>query len=265
MIVPKPGDDSLKGPVRWAGYADIYFLSAILPSDDNARLWVKRQPSGVVATEVLVPMTGAGGGSYPFRVFTGPKDLEVLDSVGNGLARTVDLGWFSFIAEPMLRGLKLFHSATGNYGIDIILLTILVKVLFYPLTKKSMESMQVMQKVQPEMKRIQEKFKDDREQLNKEVMELYRRHKVNPLGGCLPMLLQLPVFIGLYNALLSAVELRHASVLSLDQRSLRARPPTPGDGGSVGGHRGLGRTDSGTDVAHGGEHVAPAADGAAGG
>ena len=124
VIVPKPGDDSLKGPVRWAGYADIYFLSAILPSDDNARLWVKRQPSGVVATEVLVPMTGAGGGSYPFRVFTGPKDLEVLDSVGNGLARTVDLGWFSFIAEPMLRGLKLFHSATGNYGIDIILLTI---------------------------------------------------------------------------------------------------------------------------------------------
>jgi YidC/Oxa1 family membrane protein insertase len=99
---------------------------------------------------------------------------------------------------------------TANYGLDIILLTVLIKVLFIPLTQKSFQSMHALQKLQPEMKRLQERFKDDREALNREMMELYRRHKVNPLGGCLPMLLQMPVFIGLYNALFYAVELRHA-------------------------------------------------------
>jgi YidC/Oxa1 family membrane protein insertase len=99
---------------------------------------------------------------------------------------------------------------TGNYGVDIILLTILVKVLFIPLTNRSMKSMRDMQRLQPQMTKLREKYKDDREQLNKEMIELYRRHRVNPLGGCLPMLLQFPVFIGLYQALSQAIELRHA-------------------------------------------------------
>jgi YidC/Oxa1 family membrane protein insertase len=99
---------------------------------------------------------------------------------------------------------------TGNYGWSIILLTILVRIIFYPVNAKQAKAMKGMQKVQPELKKIQEKYKDDREQLNKEMMELYRRHKVNPLAGCLPMLVQLPVFLGLYNALMQAIELRHA-------------------------------------------------------
>ena len=133
--------------------------------------------------------------------------------MGHHLTRAVDLGWFGFVAEPMLRVLKLFHRASGNYGVDIILLTVLVKLITVPLTQKSYKSMQEMQKLQPQMKKLQEKYADDRTALNKEVMELYRRHNVNPLGGCLPMVVQMPIFIGLYNALLSAVELRHAPFL----------------------------------------------------
>ena len=142
---------------------------------------------------------------------------------------TVDLGWFGFVAEPMLRILKIFHHVTKNYGVDIILLTMLVKLVTVPLTHKSYKSMQELQKLQPQMKKLQEKYADDRAALNKEVMELYRRHNVNPLGGCLPMIVQMPIFIGLYNALLSAVELRHAPfVLWINDLSAPDRlPPIP--------------------------------------
>ncbi|MGH7858631.1 MAG: membrane protein insertase YidC, partial [Candidatus Binatia bacterium] len=212
VIVPDARSGAGTAPLRWAGYADTYFLSAIAPGgSESPRLWVKEQPeTGVVSTEVLVPIASAAKEPYPFAVYTGPKDLAVLAGAGHDLTRAVDLGWFGFVAEPMLHVLKFFHRMTANYGLDIILLTVLIKVLFFPLTQKSFRSMQDLQKLQPELKKLQERFKEDREQLNKEVMELYRRHKVNPLGGCLPMLFQMPIFIGLYNALLSAVELRHA-------------------------------------------------------
>jgi YidC/Oxa1 family membrane protein insertase len=110
----------------------------------------------------------------------------------------------------LLHELQFSHSFTGNYGFDIILLTVMIKILFIPLTQKSFRSMREMQKLQPQMAKIRERFKDTPEQMNKEIMELYRRHKVNPLGGCLPMVLQIPVFIGLYQALLNTIELRHA-------------------------------------------------------
>src|SRR5207244_2717078 len=137
-------------------------------------------------------------------------DFDALEGVGHNLSRVVNLGWFGFIAVPLLHVLKFSHSFSGNYGLDIILLTVFIKILFIPLTQRSFRSMRAMQKLQPQMTKIRERFKDDAEQMNKEIMELYRRHKVNPLGGCLPMLLQIPVFIGLYSALGNAVELRHA-------------------------------------------------------
>jgi YidC/Oxa1 family membrane protein insertase len=212
MILPdaRTATDSPPPPIYWAGYADSYFLSAMLPRENDAvRLWVKKD-DGEVFTELLVPMTAFAASPYPFTIYAGPKDLSNLASVGHHLTRTVNLGWFTFVAEPMLRILKLFHLVSGNYGVDIILLTVLVKLVTVPLTHKSFKSMQEMQKLQPQMKKLQEKYADDRTALNKEVMELYRRHNVNPLGGCLPMIIQMPIFIGLYNALLSAVELRHA-------------------------------------------------------
>jgi YidC/Oxa1 family membrane protein insertase len=215
--------------VHWAGYADSYFLSAMLPREnDPARLWVKKD-RGEIFTEILVPLAAGSAEPYPFIVYAGPKDLSALSAVGHHLARAVNLGWFSFVAEPMLRILKIFHRATGNYGIDIILLTLLVKLVTVPLTQKSYKSMRDLQKLQPQMKKLQEKYADDRNALNKEVMELYRRHNVNPLGGCLPMIVQMPIFIGLYNALLSAVELRHAQfALWINDLSAPDRlPPIP--------------------------------------
>ncbi len=197
-------------PLRWVGYADHYFLAALVPSDPAQSRATVSPESGGVQLLIVSPLKKATDASAHFTLYVGPKDVELLEQSAHELSRAVDFGWFSFLAAPLLRLLKLFHSLTGNYGVDIILLTILVKVLFIPLTNRSMKSMRDMQRLQPQMVKLREKFKDDREQLNKEMIELYRRHRVNPLGGCLPMLLQFPVFIGLYQALSQAIELRHA-------------------------------------------------------
>ncbi len=199
----------LQGDIGWLGFGGPYFLAAIVPQAEpknSLRAWTKAWPT-TVETKLLFP---PGVFSAHAEVYVGPKDIDRLETVGHGLRKAVDLGWFTFIALPLLQALRFLHKFTGNYGVAIIILTVVIKVLFYPLTKKSFESMREMQKLQPEMQKIRERLKDNPSEMNKEVMELYRRHKVNPLGGCLPMLLQVPVFIGLYNALLNAVELRHA-------------------------------------------------------
>ncbi len=199
----------LAGNVGWSGYAGRHFLAAMIPVDSqNHRLWLKLRDQ-TVEEMILFPLSGERT-EHRLDVFVGPKDFDSLETVGHDLSRAVNLGWFGFIAVPLLHVLKFSHTLTGNYGIDIILLTIVIKVLFIPLTQRSFRSMREMQKLQPQMTKIRERFKDTPEQMNKEIMELYRRHKVNPLGGCLPMVLQIPVFIGLYSALGNAVELRHA-------------------------------------------------------
>ncbi|MGH7790360.1 MAG: membrane protein insertase YidC [Candidatus Binatia bacterium] len=195
--------------ISWFGFSGAYFLAALVPESEppNAlRLWTKRTEN-LVEAQLLHP---PGSFATHADLYVGPKDINRLEAVGHGLRRAVDLGWFTFVALPMLQALRFLHSFTGNYGIAIILLTVLIKLAFYPLTKKSFQSMRDMQKLQPEMQKIRERLADKPEEVNREVMELYKRHKVNPLGGCLPMLLQLPVFVGLYNALQNAVELRHA-------------------------------------------------------
>ncbi len=201
------------GDIVWAGYGGRYFLSAHVPLEPrNPRLWLKLRDLTVEQT-LLFPVPPGGTIALPMEVYVGPKDFDLLEKVGHNLSRAINLGWFGFIAVPLLHILAFSHGFTGNYGIDVILLTVLIKVLFIPLTQRSFRSMREMQKLQPQMTKIRERFKDDTEQMNKEIMELYRRHKVNPLGGCLPMVLQIPVFIGLYSALQNAVELRHAPFL----------------------------------------------------
>jgi YidC/Oxa1 family membrane protein insertase len=200
---------TLDGNITWVAFSGRYFLAAMVPLSDPVnplRVWSKRTDTTVTA-EILFP---AGTFATHADLYVGPKDIDRLEAVGHGLRRAVDLGWFTFVALPMLQALRFLHRFTGNYGVAIIILTVLIKVLFFPLTKKSIQSMREMQKLQPEMQKIRERLKDKPEEMNKEVMELYRRHKVNPLGGCLPMVLQFPVFIGLYNALQNAVALRHA-------------------------------------------------------
>ncbi len=201
------------GDIVWAGYAGRYFLSASVPLEShNSRLWLKLRDLTAEQT-LLFPLPSGGAVTLPLEVYIGPKDFDGLEKIGHSLSRAINLGWFGFIAVPLLHVLDFSHGFTGNFGVDIILLTVLIKVLFIPLTQRSFRSMREMQKLQPQMTKIRERFKDDTEQMNKEIMELYRRHKVNPLGGCLPMILQIPVFIGLYSALQNAVELRHAPFL----------------------------------------------------
>ncbi len=199
---------------RWGGFGNQYFITVAIPQTSanvhGARMVAPRRREGQPAVVQLeMPMSGA-----PFeagaRLYFGPKDLSVLQSAAPELDRAIDFGWFWFVAMPLHWCLVALHKLTGNYGVDIILVSALIKVLFIPLTAKSMESMRAMQRLQPEMTKIRERFKDDAQRLQKEMMELYRRHRVNPLSGCLPMLLQIPFFVGLYNTLLNAIELRHA-------------------------------------------------------
>jgi YidC/Oxa1 family membrane protein insertase len=199
-----------KGLVGWAGYADHYFLSAYYP-DTTAPLRFSAASAGGYAESTL--WSDGPTQQVAYGLYVGPKKLAELRRAGHQLEGAVDLGWFAFVARPLLELMLLLNKLTGNYGWSIILLTVGVRLVFYPINKRQALAMKAMQKIQPELKKIQEKFKDDREKLNREVMEVYRRHKVNPLAGCLPMLLQLPVFLGLYNALMQSIELRHAPFL----------------------------------------------------
>jgi YidC/Oxa1 family membrane protein insertase len=193
--------------VRWIAYDGRYFLAALIPKGEAASKLDVRFRNHVASAELLLPPATR---SASFDLYLGPKKIEILESGPRSLRPALDLGIFTFIALPLLHVLRLSHLLTGNYGLDIILLTVVIKILFIPLTQKSLKSMREMQKLQPEMAKLRERYKDKPEEMNKQVIELYRRHKVNPLGGCLPMVLQIPVFIGLYQALLNAVELRHA-------------------------------------------------------
>lgn len=201
--------ERLIGPdkVRWAGYADTYFLSAMIPPEGEKNSTLFQAKDGTVTTKLSIPWD-----SQPVRytVYIGPKEPNALNAVNPALDRAIDFGWSHVIARPLLSLLKVSHSLTGNYGLDIILLTFLVKLAFFPLSAKAFKSMNEMKKIQPQLEQIREQHKDDREKLNREMMELYRRNHINPLGGCLPMVVQIPVFIGLYQVFMYAIELRQA-------------------------------------------------------
>ena len=208
----------VKSPVAWAGFAYTYFLTALLPANEaDTSVVVGRTDWGL--TMAIHSQAEQAGGEIHYQLFIGPKILKVLASFDRSLEESIDFGYFAFIAVPLLHILYFFQQYTHSYGLDIILLTILIKIVLWPLTQKSFVSMKRMQKLQPQMQRIKEKFSDDKEKLNKEMMDLYKRNKVNPLGGCLPMVLQFPVFIGLYNALQTPIELRHASFLWIQDLS----------------------------------------------
>lgn len=148
--------------------------------------------------------------NFKYSSYFGPKKKEYLSKSGNQYEEAIHYGFFHFLSQPLMTVLKFFYKYIGNYGFSIILLTVCIKILFWPLTQKSYSSMKGMQKLQPEMKKLREKFGDDKQRLNQEMMKFYKEHKVNPLGGCLPMVIQIPVFIALYRVLLEAIELRHA-------------------------------------------------------
>ena len=219
-VVALKQKDLEKGPksydkeIQWTGYADKYFLSAVVGTPEGAIGSVEiRDLKGHVEntiTSAPINLNAGETATLSYRLYFGPKDLDILKAQGNQLDEVIDLGWFSMVAKPLLQALKFFYKYVHNYGIAIIIVTVIIKILFYPLTYKSYKSMKEMQKIQPKMAELKEKYKNDRDAMNRAVMELYKTHKVNPLGGCLPMLVQMPIFIALYNALMSSIELRHA-------------------------------------------------------
>ena len=201
------GDSYGPGDIRWAGFTNSYFLAGIMPRDIGTAQFFFRDEDETLETRLSTPWSGE---AVSYTLYVGPKDTEALNAVDPAFDRAIDFGWSHFIARPLVSLLRLLYGVTGNYGIAIILLTVLVKLVFFPLSNKSFRSMSAMKKLQPQMERLREQYKDDRQKLNQEMMELYKRYEVNPLGGCLPMVVQLPVFIGLYQGLLYAIELRQA-------------------------------------------------------
>ncbi len=201
------------GDLKWTGFQNKYFAAALLPVDGIKSGVVEKHGDKEVYVGLQMESTQSSASSIS-RVYVGTKELELLENAGDHLVRLIDYGWFgnkfAFMVKPILKALNFFYGLTGNYGWSIIFLTFVIKLLFFPLTHKSFKSMKGMQKVQPYVKIIQERHKGDRQKMTEEMMDLYRKHNVSPMGGCLPMLLQIPVFIALYHALFFSIELRGA-------------------------------------------------------
>ena len=201
-----------RGDLKWVAFQNKYFGSALVPLQGSKAGIVFKEKDQVFVGLEYESVQSAATASHLF--YAGTKALEILEEKGNNLVRMIDYGWFgnkfAFLVKPLLKVLAYFYGLTQNYGWSIIFLTLIIKLLFFPLTHKSFKSMKGMQKIQPYVKVIQERNKDDRQKMNEELLELYKKHKVNPVGGCLPMLLQIPVFIALYHALFFSIELRGA-------------------------------------------------------
>ena len=201
-----------RGEMKWVAFQNKYFGSALVPLQGSKAGIVFKEKDQVFVGLEYESVQSAATASHLF--YAGTKELEILEAKGNHLVRMIDYGWFgnkfAFLVKPLLKVLAYFYGLTQNYGWAIIFLTLIIKLLFFPLTHKSFKSMKGMQKIQPYVKIIQERNKDDRQKMNAELLELYKKHKVNPVGGCLPMLLQIPVFIALYHALFFSIELRGA-------------------------------------------------------
>ncbi|MBM4135628.1 MAG: membrane protein insertase YidC [Nitrospira sp.] len=195
---------SYKEGLKWIAQEDKYFFASLVPitSMEEARVW-KEKDSSIIAFR-------GKPGTNSFILYAGPKEYDRLKDLKVGLEHIVDFGFFSILAIPLFWILKLFYSFLGNYGWAIILLTIIVRIPFIPLVNKSQTAMKKMQEIQPRMAEVKEKYKKDPQKMQREMMELYKKHKVNPLGGCLPILLQIPVFFALYKILMIAIELRGA-------------------------------------------------------
>ena len=197
----------------WAGMLQHYFVSAWLPKETTQReFYTKQLENGLYSVGVVVPIAVIApgqAGNITVPLYAGPAQA-LLDEVAPGLGLTVDYGWLTILATPIFWLLSWLHGWVNNWGVAIILLTVLIKLAFFPLSAASYRSMGKMRVVAPKLEKIKQQYGDDRERLHKAMMELYKTEKINPLGGCLPVLIQIPVFIALYWAILASVELRYA-------------------------------------------------------
>ncbi|WP_103035456.1 membrane protein insertase YidC [Castellaniella caeni] len=198
----------------WVGMVQHYFASAWVPKQGVVRTnQALALPDGLFAIRTIEPVGSIAPGaskSVDAQLWVGPQDQRAMSKVAPGLDLVVDYGWVTIIAKPMFKFMIWLHGLVGNWGWTIVLLTLLIKLVFYPLSAASYRSMAKMKLVTPRMQHLKEKFGDDKAKLNAAMMEMYRTEKINPLGGCLPMVVQIPVFIALYWVLLGSVEMRGA-------------------------------------------------------
>jgi YidC/Oxa1 family membrane protein insertase len=198
----------------WIAIVQHYFVSVWLPKGSGEReYFTSKVGENLYAAGVIVPLgTVAPGASatVTMPLYIGPQETEKLAKIAPGLDLVVDYGWLKILAAPLFWVLKFIHGVVGNWGWAIIILTILIKLVFYPLNHKAGRSMAAMKVLGPKMEKLKQLYGDDRQKLNQAMMELYRTEKINPLGGCLPIVVQIPVFIALYWVLLGSIELRHA-------------------------------------------------------
>ncbi|WP_097459512.1 membrane protein insertase YidC [Mangrovitalea sediminis] len=207
----KPIDTSVKG--GWIAFIQHYFLTAWIPDPNVQHQYQTTTRNGLHVMGFVSPETvvkPGGTANVGAQFYVGPKIIKSLEKIAPGLDRTVDYGFLFFIAHPLFIVLKWFHSVVGNWGVAIILLTVLIKAAFFQLSATSYRSMAKMRAVGPQMKRLRELYGDDRQRLSQEMMSLYKREKINPLGGCLPIAVQMPVFFSLYWVLYESVQLRQA-------------------------------------------------------
>jgi YidC/Oxa1 family membrane protein insertase len=201
----------------WAAMIEHYFVSAwVPPQDQKNNLYSKilQQTNGVVGfTGQSVIIEAGETAQINSILYLGPKDQDTLAGIARGLDLTVDYGFLFMISQPLFTFLQYIHSLVGNWGFAIILITIVVKGAMYPLTKKQYESMAKMRALKPKMDALKERYGEDKQKMQKAMMEMYKKDKVNPMGGCFPLLLQMPIFLALYWVLLESVELRHADFI----------------------------------------------------
>lgn len=204
-------EQDIKTKLGFFALESSYFVTAlVLNTDLDLSGKVIEEEKELVSTLKLIDLNSRKDNAITYSLYIGPKDLDALGKADPKLQELVNFGWTNFIAKPLLLGMKFCNNYVKNYGISIIILTIFVKILFWPLSNKSYKSMKEMQKLQPLMMKIREKYKDNKELMNKELMQLYRTYKINPMSGCLPMIVQIPVFFALYKVLSASIELRHS-------------------------------------------------------
>ncbi|WGE89288.1 membrane protein insertase YidC [Actinobacillus arthritidis] len=197
----------------WVALLQHYFVSAWVPNQDAENTLYSRTNNGIATIGYRGPVTNVAPNSeatITSQLWTGPKDQKEMEATARNLDLTVDYGWAWFIAKPLFALLTFIQSIVSNWGLAIIGVTIVVKTILYPLTKAQYTSMAKMRMLQPKITEMRERFGDDRQRMSQEMMKLYKEEKVNPMGGCLPILIQMPIFIALYWTFMEAVELRHA-------------------------------------------------------
>ncbi|TNF49576.1 membrane protein insertase YidC [bacterium] len=206
------GTEILEVLPEWIATMDLYFTAVLMPVSGADGALARKHEDGRVEVGLYSQFRLNPGTARDMEInaYVGPKEMATLKAVDPSLAKAIELGIFGFIAKPLLDLLNFFYRYVGNYGVAIIILTILIKIVFIPFSTASHRSMKKMASLQPQINALRDRYKKDKEKLNKEIMALYSENKVNPAGGCVPILVQIPVFFALYRALLGAIELRHA-------------------------------------------------------